>query len=587
MLSLLLLLSAAPPPSLTTVAESSRYQRTGRYEEVITLCAAFEQRYPGRVRCERFGTTPEGRPLLALIASEDGVLDPAAARSKARPVLLAQAGIHAGEIDGKDAGFEVLRELLEGRKLPGVLRKLTWVFVPVFNVDGHERFGKNNRPNQRGPEEMGWRTTAQNYNLNRDYTKIDTPEMTAMLRLVSAFDPILYADLHVTDGADFQPDIAVLLAPTDSGLEPLLSAARSVRDAVVGRLNQGGHLALPFYPSFEVDDDPSSGFALGSAPPRFQTGYWSERNRLAVLVETHSWKDYPTRVRATRDALYALLAEAELHVGEWVSAGLEADRRATRLAGTEVVLSVEAEEPGRVIDFPGYAYERRPSAISGAIRISYDPKRPQIWRVPLREVLKPKLLVTAPRGGYLVPAAQAALIEEKLALHGIERVRIAGALGARPVEVFVAETAKLGEASFEGHQLLKVTGRWKVERRSFGPGALWVPMAQKNARLLLQLLEPSAPDSFLAWGLFNPFFEQKEYLEAYVAEEVAEQMLSKSQALREEFTQRLKDPQFAASPQKRLDFFYARHPSRDEALNRYPIVRLDAAPAETQSGNSK
>lgn len=587
MLSLLLLLSGAPPPALTTTAERSGYARTGRYDEVIALCAAFEQRYPGRARCERFGTTPEGRPMLAVIASDDGVLQAADARAKARPVLLAQAGIHAGEIDGKDAGVEVLRELLEGRRLRGVLRKLTWVFVPVLNVDGHERFGKHNRPNQRGPEEMGWRVTAQNYNLNRDYTKVDAPEMAALLSLVGAWDPILYADLHVTDGANFQPDIAVMVAPTDAGLEPLLSAARGVRDAVVARLNQGGHLALPYYPAFEVDDDPSSGFALGNAPPRFQTGYWCEHNRLAVLVETHSWKDYPTRVRATRDALYAILAEAEQHGPEWVSAGLEADRRAARLGGTEVVLSLVAEEPGRLIDFPGYAYERRPSAISGAVRISYDPKRPQIWRVPLRDVLKPKLTVTAPRGGYLVPPAQAALMDEKLGLHGIERVRIPSAVSARPVEVFVAESVKLGEASFEGHQPLTVTGSWKPEQRSYGPGALWVPIAQKNARLLLHLMEPSSPDSFLSWGFFNPFFEQKEYLEAYVAEEVAEQMLQKSAALREEFTRRLSDPKFASSPQKRLDFFYARHPSRDEALNRYPIVRLDAAPAETQSSKSK
>src|SRR3546814_9212396 len=73
------------------------------------------------------------------------------------PVLLVQGGIHAGESDGKDAGFLALRQALEGEAAPGALDRQVLLFVPVFNVDGHERFGRWNRPNQRGPEEMGWR----------------------------------------------------------------------------------------------------------------------------------------------------------------------------------------------------------------------------------------------------------------------------------------------------------------------------------------------------------------------------------------------------------------------------------------------
>src|SRR5205814_9137802 len=122
-----------------------------------------------------FGRTPQGRPMQVLVVSTRGVLDPAAAKAAGLPVLLVQGGIHAGEIDGKDAGFLLLRELLEGKLGQGLLDRQVLVFVPVFNVDGHERFGAWNRPNQRGPQEMGWRGTAQNFNLNRDYVKADTP----------------------------------------------------------------------------------------------------------------------------------------------------------------------------------------------------------------------------------------------------------------------------------------------------------------------------------------------------------------------------------------------------------------------------
>src|SRR3712207_673664 len=140
------------------------------------------------VRIERFGTTAEGRELYAVIASKDGTkLDPA------KPVLLAQAGIHAGEIDGKDAGLMRLRDIAFRGK-DRLLDRANLVFVPIFNADGHERSSRFSRPNQRGPVEQGWRTTAQNLNLNRDYLKADTPEMRAMIGLIRKYDPTLYLE---------------------------------------------------------------------------------------------------------------------------------------------------------------------------------------------------------------------------------------------------------------------------------------------------------------------------------------------------------------------------------------------------------
>src|SRR4029453_8471918 len=139
--------SRAPAhPTLRTVAEQSGNQRTGRYEEIERLCPADQQTWPKQVRCFEFGRPPEGRALLALVASADGVLDAAAAHRAQRPIVLMQGGIHAGEIDGKDAGFFPPHESLDGTAAPGALAAAPLVFVPVFNVDGHERFGRWNRP---------------------------------------------------------------------------------------------------------------------------------------------------------------------------------------------------------------------------------------------------------------------------------------------------------------------------------------------------------------------------------------------------------------------------------------------------------
>ncbi|HEX2574251.1 MAG TPA: M14 family metallopeptidase [Polyangia bacterium] len=567
--------AARPRPELLTTAEQSGFHRTGRYDEVERLCAVLARTYPDRVRCTTLGPTPEGRPLRALIASADGSFAP----RPDRPAVVVQGGIHAGEIDGKDAGFQVLRELLEGSLLPGqdILRRLTLVFVPVFNVDGHERYGAHNRPNQNGPEEMGWRTTAQNLNLNRDYMKAEAPEMAAMLKLLGEWDPVVYVDLHVTDGADFQPDVAVLIEPGQAGPDMLAETAREIRAALGPQLAAKGHLPLTeFYPSFVKPDDPAGGFAVGFLPPRFSTSYWALRNRLGVLVETHSWKDYATRVRATHDTMAEVLRVAAERGGAWRQAETAAD--ALPLGSAPVVLAWETAPTSHMIEFRGYAYRREPSPISGQLRIVYDRSRPEIWRVPLYDQLRPTLTVTAPRGGYLVPAAWAARVREKLALHGVTFQTLESA-GMREVEVFRATEVSHRKDSFEGRVPTTVRGAWARERRSVPAGSLFVPVAQPRGRLAVHLLEPQAPDSLCSWGYFDAAFEQKEYMEDYVAEAVAEDLLRRDPALKAAFLQKLAtEPEFARDPRRRLEFFARRHPSWDERLNLYPVYRVEAAP---------
>ncbi len=566
--------AASAQDTLTTVAERTDFRQTGRYEEVERLCEAYAAKWPQAVRCFEFGRTPEGRPMLALAASRTGALNAVDAHARNLPVLLFQGGIHAGEIDGKDAGFLALRGLLENRTAPGALEKLVFVFVPVFSVDGHERFSAWNRPNQNGPEEMGWRATAQNLNLNRDYTKADAPEMQAMLRLLNEWDPILYADLHATDGAQFQHDVAVQVEPKylgDAGLQPLGAALLA---DINGRLTARGSLPVDFYPSLRNGNDPTSGFQQDTYSPRFSTGYWALRNRFVVLIETHSWKDYPTRVRVTHDAIIAMTELAVRDGATWLQAAKKADGHSRTLGGSKVTLAYKNTDKHVTIDFKGYAYTHEPSALSGALALSYDPSTPQIWRVPLYNEVVPALEVAAPRGGYLIPPAQAKWLAGKLDTHDIDYRILKQSRQQMALEVFRASQVQFGTSSYEGHMTARLGGDWATESLPVAAGTLFVPIAQPKARLVMALLEPHAPDSLAAWGFFNAHFERKEYMASYVAETVGREMLAADPALREEFNHRLAtDREFAASPSARLEFFYRLHPSWDERLNLYPVRR--------------
>lgn len=513
------------------------------------------------------------------------------------PLLMIQAGIHPGESDGKDAGFIALRELLEGTAAPGVLERIAILFVPAFNVDGHERFARWNRPNQRGPEETGWRATAQNLNLNRDYMKAEAPEMRAMLALIQEWDPLVCADMHVTDGADFEPDISLQAEPVNQGDPQLYASGRELRDALIDKLTAQGSLALPFYPDLLVTDDPASGFHLTVYSPRFSTGYFPQRNRFTVLVETHSWKDYATRVRASRNTIVGLAELVDSQGVKWRAQAKAADLAATRLGGSEVILDYSSawREPAKVggaeptpdardaqiIEFRGYAYTRKLSPISGELATEYDSTTPQIWKVPFRNRVAPALVIKAPRGGYIVPMEYAEAVGRKLALHGILFQPMASRVDGARVEVFRAQKAQFSSAPFEGCMRVKLDGAWTSETQSIGAGSLFVPIAQPRARLLMALLEPNAPDSLAAWGFFNACFEQKEHIEPYVAERIAREMLAEEPELRRQFDRRMaEDPEFAASPAARLEFFLRRHSSWDTRFNLYPVFRVEGLPAE-------
>ena len=582
-----------PDQILTTIAEESGFRRTGRSDEVTRLCAAFAAAWPEAVHHIEFGRSAEGRTMHALLVSGSEV--------RTLPLLMLQGGIHPGESDGKDAGFIALRELLSGSAAPGVLKRVAILFVPAFNVDGHERFGRWHRPNQNGPEETGWRTTAHNLNLNRDYTKADSPEMRALLELIRTWDPLVCADLHVTDGADFQPDISLQAEPLNQGDARLYAAGRELRDALIAKIAAQGSMPLPFYPDLAVTDDPASGFLLTVYSPRFSTGYFPQRNRFTVLVETHSWKDYATRVRVTRNTIVALAQlVAENGVG-WRELVRQADAAAARLGGAEIVLDYSSgwresasNDPSgalgatgtKLIDFPGYAYTREVSPISGEPVTVYDPHRPQIWHVPLRDQVSPALIVKAPLGGYVVPCAWAADIGTRLAVHGIHFETVRTGSSAVRVEAFRATEAKFAAAPFEGRMRVQLEGTWQRESQDIGAGALFVPISQPAARLVVHLLEPQAPDSFAAWGFFNACFEQKEHMEPYVAEQIARTLLAETPALKDEFNRRLQDdPAFAASSRARLEFFLRRHSSWDSQLNLYPVFRVDellASPGTAQ-----
>jgi len=571
-LALLVALAACthnrPRPSgpLVTTAEQSQWLRTGRYDEAVRLCHDFAATYAG-VMCNEIGRTLQDRPIVALEIT----------RAPGKPTIYIQAGIHAGEIEGKDAGFWLLRDLLDGKVATGALAAVNIVFVPCINPDGHERFGANNRPNQRGPEEMGFRTNSTRVNLNRDWMKADSAEMGAALGVLREREPIVLVDLHTTDGAKFEHDIAALVGPLAPRGDQLDETAATLSTNLQTRLAALGHLPLSFYPSFEADDDPSSGFSIGEPPARFSQAYAGVRSRLGILVETHSWRTYKERAQSTYHLLQALLERATTDATAWQKSADEADKADQLLLGANLPVLWDNGPHTTQLQFRGYAYEKKASEISGGTWIVYDETKPQIWDIPLKDEVVPVVTVNVPREGYIIDGGFAAVVAPILDRHGIAYAKVNG---QPKVAVDVWRASKVTfEPPYESRARVKLEGAWSPETRTLDQGAIFVTLRQKKVRLIVHLLDPMSVDSLAQWGHLVGAFERKEYMESYVAEEVAREMLAKDPSLRATFEADVAaDPELAKSPGKKLEWFYRRHPSWDERFNMLPIYKANREP---------
>jgi murein tripeptide amidase MpaA len=570
----------AVPPEWLTHAEKTDYRETADYASTIAYARRLADASPW-IEYREFGMSGEGRALPLLIAAKGGAVSPEASRRAGKPVVLVQACIHAGETDGKDAGLALLRDIAITKTREALLERAVLLFIPIYNVDGHELRSPYNRINQNGPAEMGWRANATNLNLNRDYTKADAPETRAWLRLWNEWRPELFIDCHVTDGADFRYTVTYQFEGHENVAPSIREWSREAfeRRIVPGAAGEGQLFST--YLVFRDNRDPKKGIETFVSTPRFATGYVPlVRNRPALLIETHMLKDHRTRVLGTYNLLRAALEE----VGRAPEALLAAARRAdeeTTAAGRSydparrVVLSVElTDRPGEML-LKGWAYRTELSEISGEVRVLWDTTKPLDVTAPLYTETRPVVSVALPLYYLLPPQWKQAA--EVLSAHGL-RLRRLAAPTTIEVESYRFREVKFAASSFEGRVPVSFKVEPVRERRTYAAGTYVVALAQPDARAALHLLEPEAPDSLVAWGFFNPIFEQKEYGEEYVLEQLAREMLSKDAELRREFERRVaEDPKFAASGQARLNFFYERSPYWDRRLNLYPVGRVTTA----------
>jgi len=566
----------ASPPDLLTTSEKTNWAETGRYVEVEDLAHRLEHD-SHFVKVVTFGTTPENRPMIALIVSKDRAFTPEVAAKTNKAIILIQSGIHSGEIEGKDTALMLVRDIAVTKRYASWLDKAIFVVIPVFNVDGHEDVSPYHRVNQNGPKATGLRETAQGLNLNRDYIKADTPEMRAWLTLYNSWLPDFMFDNHVTDGSDMQYDVTWDMARNQDIAEPVRSW---INDKYVPELNKrmaaDGHGVAPYGALRNVNGKRE--FFMEVFSPRYSHLYSAVQNRPCLLVETHSLKANRTRAWADfdimRNTIDIILEDPQALRG----AVREADRTLAAQAGDPNAPPVYlggkvSETQSHPLVYRALKLGPYKSEITGATVNGYTSEPDDIDTV-IHDKIDTTTEAQMPLG-YIIPAAWKVFADE-LAYQGVEMEQINLPLD-QEFETYRFSNVKFDANQFEGRVMVNFDAKLVKEKIAIPAGSFWVPMHQRRARLILAMLEPAAPDSLARWGFCDAvMFSGGRGAEGpYLTEPIARRMAADNPDLRKQFDDKVaSDPAFAADAQARLMWWFQRSNYAPSTAGRYPILRV-------------
>lgn len=486
-----------------TRAERTNYTETSRYADVVSFIDSL-QALGAAIAVGSIGKTTQGREIPYVIASRPLVRTPEEAQRLGRPIVYVQGNIHAGEIEGKEVLQALVRDLVfEQRR--NVLDSLVLIAVPIYNADGNEAVGpqERNRPSQNGPQLVGGRASALELNLNRDYVKAEAPETRGSLAMFREWNPDVFVDLHTTNGS--YHGYALTYSPALTPAAPLASYAQSVWLPLLRERMRARRGFETFdYGNFLTDEralaaptQAAEGWATYDHRPRYSTNYYGMRNGIGILSEAYSHDPFARRVAST-----------EAFVREILSLAAERAVEIARLRATAA-----AQGAGQVV--PIRAELTRSPIVTGVIVEDVvstgDSSRTEAGvprgrrrtgnfravRMPVFDRFDPVLSVNV-RGGYVIFGEHPAVLD-LLAAHGIRVERLAGPRVV-PLERFTIDSVIRAPRPFEGHREERVTGRWSTTTESVPAGSYFVPTSQPLGRLAAYLLEPESDDGLVTWN---------------------------------------------------------------------------------------
>jgi hypothetical protein len=506
------LIVAAPLAAQTeprTRPERTGFRETSRYDEVVAFMEAVDARSP-RIHLTTFGYTLEGRPLPLAVVGNVRDASPEAVRASGKTVVYLQGNIHAGEVEGKEALQVLLRQLASGQHAAWA-DSLVLLIAPIYNADGNERVNLTNRPHQLGPiGGMGQRPNAQGLDLNRDHTKLDSPEARSLLEMARAYDPHVWVDLHTTNGTfhayhltyatPLHPNTDALVAGPLNG-EWLPAVVRGMKQKHGRELHDYGNVPNP-ESTWAAARGAERGWYTFDHRPRFSNNYAGLRNRFGILSEAFAYLPFEDRIAVTGEFVEEVLGWAHANATRIRRATEAADRRT--LAGERLAVTARLHRGAQPIEILMGAVDTLRHPYTGELMMRRrDVARPE--RMADFSTFEADETEVVP-AAWLVPA-ELAEVADRLAAHGVRSERLA-APQRMMVEEFRIDSTRTAEQPFQNHRERRVWGRYVRTERVVPAGTLRITSSQPLGRLAFTLLEPRSDDGFLNWNLMDAALEK-------------------------------------------------------------------------------
>ena len=487
---------AGPLNAQQTRPERTNWTETSAHADVLAFLDSLRLR-GADIQVGELGKSPEGKSIPYVLASRPLITDPAAAHRSGKPVVLIQANIHAGEVEGKEAAQMLLRDLTLGALRP-LLDSVVLIVVPIYNGDGNDRWapGDVNRPGQNGPAIVGQRADGMGLDLNRDYVKSEAPETRGAEALMAAWDPDLFIDLHTTNGSYHG-----YLLTWSPGLNPNSPAANDwVRDRILpevrARMRSRHHQETFPYGNFR-DQTPDSlklGWETYDPRPRFGTNWNGMRGRVSILSEAYSNADLKTRIDVTYNFVREILSLVVERRAELRDVIARSDRwhpdsvitRSILGPGTEQDVIAELTEPAG--DGSGMYARRTRTGVFKTIRMPVFDHFVGARREPLAE-------------GFLLPPQHSQIVA-LLRLQGITVERLTAGWQGN-VESFKIDSIAAAPFVFEGHRTVSLEGNWNPKSVTLPAGWYFVPTRQRLGVFAAYILEPESEDGLVTWNFLD------------------------------------------------------------------------------------
>lgn len=496
------------PPELFTRAEKTWFKETTLNSEVKVFCETIS-RLSRYAHTEVFGKTGEGNDLMMVVLANPKVTSPDEAAATGKPVIYIQANIHAGEVEGKEASMQLMREICFGPKTPLIDNQIL-IFCPNFNPDGNDKLSPTSRPSQDGsPELTGVRVSGEGYDLNREGIKAEALETKAFLKnIILKWDPALLIDLHTDNGSwhgyalNYAPAYLTAGSPDVYNFvnDSLLPAVRA------SVLERSG---IPVFSFGYMSQRPGeqTTFSTYSHLPRYIVNYMGLRNRMAILSETFSHDRFEKRVLSNYLFLVSVLEYTNsnyLRIAETVK---KADSETIRLI---------SEQGGKIKKGVTYKIDAAAESIPLLIRETEEYKD-ENGRTRRRPTGRLHWINDVKHYDHFIPASEAVVplayvfpaeldkVVSKLKEHGIE-VKVTDKRYTVTADQFIiSKYSRESRAAYGGHNTVKVEGNFVSSKISVERGSYFVDMKQPLAWLAFYMLEPESDDGLLFWNYFDDY----------------------------------------------------------------------------------